>query len=277
LGTVFYTVIFVLLPIVGVTEQAQWHKTFQLPGKPEVHIRALDAKIQIRSGENNEVSVRIFSGSDGKGLVNVDDKSLANVLNLDIDGPPAQPTKPSDNSTMRIELILPQDASVAVSCRNGDIAIDGVNGLIGVSTGVGNINIRAARASVRADSRQGDIQVEASFSIVHVTGRDGQIKVRAEAGSKILPSDPWVLASDLGNIDLMLPADFDADLEARSLDGSVSVEIPITTVEPPNPKRAKGRLGHGGGALAILTRKGKVHIGLAEKLTFENSEGGVRP
>ena len=82
--------------------------------------------------------------------------------------------------------------------------------------------------------------------------------MRCEPGSKIAAA--WTLQSGDGHVTLSLPSDFAADLEARTRDGHVKVDFPVTTSGNLSGSEVRGKMNGGGAQLRVHTGDGSIHI-----------------
>ncbi len=69
----------------------------------------------------------------------------------------------------------------------------------------------------------------------------------------------WSLHTDDGSIELRLPRDFAADLDASTSDGSVNVDFPLTAARIQDMS-VNGKLNGGGLPLIAHTNDGSIEI-----------------
>ncbi|HTK94131.1 MAG TPA: DUF4097 family beta strand repeat-containing protein, partial [Terriglobales bacterium] len=94
---------------------------------------------------------------------------------------------------------------------------------------------------------------------VDVRSGDGRVDVEARAGSRT--AEGWHLKSGDGRINLRLPQDFAADLDASTGDGSIDIEFPLTMEGGMrHTTRVYGHLNGGGGMLDVHTGDGSIRI-----------------
>lgn len=137
------------------------------------------------------------------------------------------------------EIVASGDiADPQVETVSGDVGLDGVRGAVTVSSISGAINIAGARdAALRLESTSGDISV------------DGALAADAESA----------ISNISGDVRLALPADSSLRLDASSVSGELSAELPLRDLEE-GGRRLSGRLGDGGAALTVSTTSGDVRI-----------------
>jgi len=61
---------------------------------------------------------------------------------------------------------------------------------------------------------------------------------------------------------LALPANTQADLEARCLNGTFSSELPVTVESTQRPREVRGKLGKGGAPIKLRTVNGGIQIAI---------------
>jgi DUF4097 and DUF4098 domain-containing protein YvlB len=122
---------------------------------------------------------------------------------------------------------------------NGTLLIAGVDEVEELRTVNGNIEVYGADSTVRARTTNGNVRLELS----HVHGVSGTI---AETTN--------------GSVLLALPADSQADLEARCLNGNFLSELPVEMRSSLKPREMHGRLGQGGTAIKLHTVNGGIRV-----------------
>jgi hypothetical protein len=128
-----------------------------------------------------------------------------------------------------------------------------------------NVFIRAENADVTLDDVQGQFTLENTTGGFRARGLSGSITATTVNG--IIDLDLAQVAGDVrattvnGPVRIGLPADVNATLEARSVNGVVTVDpdLPFTPAERERV-RLSGRFGHGGAAVILNTTNGPVSI-----------------
>lgn len=147
----------------------------------------------------------------------------------------------------RIELARSTNGDVELAGRfgevkagttNGDIRLESVRGRADLSTTNGTIRAFDASGAINADTTNGDVVLE-----------------MAEL------SDDIQADTTNGSIRLRLSGDPDARLVARTTNGSIRTDIPITIEGTVNSRRRlEGKLGKGGPAISLETTNGSITI-----------------
>jgi hypothetical protein len=70
----------------------------------------------------------------------------------------------------------------------------------------------------------------------------------------------WSLRTGDGSVDLTLPSDFQADIDATTGDGHISLGIPLTVEGMLGKSQIRGKMNGGGQALTIHTGDGSIRL-----------------
>lgn len=92
--------------------------------------------------------------------------------------------------------------------------------------------------------KDGDLAVDTSDGSMHLDGRFDDLQVKAGDGS----------------VEVTLPKDLKADIDASSGDGHVSSDIPLVVQGNFSKSRVHGKLNGGGGAVSIHTGDGSIRL-----------------
>lgn len=148
------------------------------------------------------------------------------------------------NASVRYELRVPADARLDLDTVNGNLSTDGGAGGQRLRSTNGRIVVEAARGEVDARTVNGSIDVE-----VAAAGRAVDLR----------------LDSTNGGIALALPDDLQARLEARTVNGSVRSDLPVTISGKLGRNRISGDLNGGGeGRIELTTTNGGIRIRSAD-------------
>lgn len=122
---------------------------------------------------------------------------------------------------------------------NGTLRVAGVDDVEELHTVNGNIEVYGADSTVHARTTNGNVRLELS-------GVHGPSGTLAETMN--------------GSVVLALPADSQADLEARCLNGNFLSELPVEMQGSLKPRELHGKLGQGGVPIRLRTINGGIRI-----------------
>ncbi len=129
-------------------------------------------------------------------------------------------------------------SDVKAGTTNGDVRVDGAEGRLDLGTTNGGIHGRNLKGSVTADTTNGSI---------HLDLDDVKGDVRAETTN--------------GSIEMRLGGSINAEFSARSTNGSITVDFPVTVQGAISSRhRIQGRIGSGGPAIEVETTNGSIRI-----------------
>jgi len=146
----------------------------------------------------------------------------------------------SDNASVSYELRIPKGARLQIRTVNGSVSTHGSEG------------VQVLR------STNGRIEVAGAASRVEARTTNGSIDVALSSGAEAPEID---LGTTNGGIRLHLPSDVRASLEARTVNGRVSTELPLTLDGSASRKRLEAQLNGGGaGRIVLRTTNGSIRI-----------------
>jgi hypothetical protein len=139
------------------------------------------------------------------------------------------------------EIQVPRTARVNVDATNGGIIVENVRGTIDAETTNGGLMLYDVAGDVRGRATNGGVIIEVAGDKWQGTGLD--------------------VSTTNGGVRLFLPSDYSAELEARAVNGGISVEFPMTVQGLINNRREiRGTIGSGGPRLRVATTNGGVQI-----------------
>lgn len=119
--------------------------------------------------------------------------------------------QPDPKSSIDFDLVVPKDSPIRI-----------------VTEQTGNIKIKDNAANIVVSTQQGTIKLIQTPGPIHAQTDHGDITVKLK---KFLDSSSLFLKTNSGNITLKAPADLNALLNAKTGNGSIKADIPIT-LEP---------------------------------------------
>ena len=272
-------------------------KSFTVAGRANVHVETNDGSVRVTSGDSKQVEFRVeYQGYELGRNLTVDSRQDGDKVELiaRITGHWGISLGWGNNSRkLHIEVRMPQqgdlqvhtgDGAVDVSALSGNLTIDTrdgavkANGLSGTDlhtgdgsitvdtlkgdirlrTGDGGIEARELDGKVEADSGDGHIRLMGRFEALNVKTGDGSVNTQVLPGSKMASS--WTLRTGDGSVDISLPADFQADINATTGDGHISLGVPVTVEGTFSRSEVRGKMNGGGQILTIHTGDGSIRL-----------------
>jgi hypothetical protein len=255
-----------------------WSKTYAINGRADLHVQTDDGSVTITASDQNDIyahvtTTRYTIGSSG---VNIEENQNGNTVNIRVRMPHFHWGFWGNSGTVHVDLRVPRSLNLDVTTGDGNVTAQPVAGNIRITTGDGNIQANGIRGQIylhsgdgridgsgmdgalEVDTGDGHITVDGRFDSLQARTGDGSIDASAASGSKVAAG--WTLHSGDGRINLRVPSDLSADLDAHTGDGSITVDVPLTVAGSLNQSSVHGKLNGGGGLLKISSGDGSIHL-----------------
>lgn len=159
------------------------------------------------------------------------------------------------DGSVRSETI---NGDVDIDTGDGSITIDGAKGDVRLRTGDGHIDARNVDGKLDATSGDGHVKVDGRFDTLNIKTGDGSIDAHVLPGSKLVSS--WSIHTGDGSVDLVLPGELQANIDASTNDGRISLGIPVTVEGTFSTSQLHGKMNGGGQPLTIHTGDGSIRL-----------------
>jgi DUF4097 and DUF4098 domain-containing protein YvlB len=254
---------------------AEFNRSFTVTGRPTVHVKTNDGSVRVRTSDTSQVEFRVeYKGLNLDRNLHIDATQQGDELQLTahVQWEPIS----LGFRKLRIEVLMPKDGDLLVDTSDGSIDVANLNGNVDLHSADGSLNVSALKGvlklktsdgSIRAEgidgsldaaSGDGSIRLHGRFDELKVKAGDGSVTATAQAGSKI--DSAWSIVSGDGSVEVTLPKDLKADVDASSGDGRVSSELPLAVQGDFSQSRVHGKLNGGGAPLAIHTGDGSIRL-----------------
>ncbi len=254
-----------------------WTKNYTVSGRANVHVDTNDGSVRVTTGDTKQVELRvIYNGYTLDKNLEIKSKQDGDRVELS-----ARETMHWNwgihvNRGLRLEVRMPKDADLSVDSGDGSveaqtitgnldihtgdghIRVDGAKGQIKLRTGDGSIEGRDLDGKIEADSGDGHITLDGRFDTLNIRTGDGSINAHALAGSKVLSA--WNIHTGDGSVDLTVPSDLNANIDASTNDGRISLGIPVTVEGQFSNSKIHGKMNGGGEQLTIHTGDGSIRL-----------------
>ena len=262
-------------------------KRFAVSGKPDLKLTTFDGAIEVHAGDTRTVIVEIEKrGPTQEGIdqLRVDTKQDGDRVEVEVKRPAREIVTFGIGSSPSAKLIvtMPREGNITAKSGDGSIRVEEIHGRLELRTGDGSIRGRdlggqmtfyTGDGSVTLDAATGDLDVDTGDGSVSVAGKLGAVKLHTGDGSITFRADTgtamtgdWSLTTGDGGIALYLPADFAAELDAHTGDGSIRNELKLAAEAEAGGDRESSRrtlrakLGAGGKTLKIRTGDGSIRL-----------------
>ena len=252
-------------------------KTFTVTGHARVRVQTDDGNVRVSTGDIKQVEVRVeYSGYKLDHDLHVDATQNGDTVQVNAKTSGFHVSFGIRHTDIRVEIHMPKDADLQVNTGDGSVEADSINGELDVHTGDGHINVQGAKGNIRlhtgdghiegrdldgrADITTGDghVNIEGRFDALNIKTGDGSVTARVGHGSKV--SSPWNIHTGDGSVDLDLPGDLQANLDASTNDGRISLGFPVTVEGTFSSTKISGKINGGGQAIVVRTGDGSIHL-----------------
>lgn len=273
-------------------------KSYTVAGRANVHVETNDGSVRVTSGDSKQVEFRVeYQGYELGRNLTVDARQDGDKVELiaRITGHWGISLGWGHNyRKLHIEVRMPQQGdlqvhtgdgaveatglsgNLAIDTRDGSVKASGLSGTVDLHTGDGSITVDTLKGDIRlrtgdggieareldgkveADSGDGHIRIAGRFEALNVKTGDGSVSTQVLPGSKMASS--WTLRTGDGSVDISLPADFQADINATTGDGHISLGVPVTVEGTFSRSEVRGKMNGGGQTLMIHTGDGSIRL-----------------
>ena len=257
----------------------EWSKSYKVSGHANLHVDTDDGDVNILAGDPGQIEARVTADGFkiGPGDVRVDEHQEGDNVTISVKMPHFNFSFfGGRHRSARIDIRVPKDLNLDVHTGDGNVNSQAISGDIRINTGDGHITVNGLRGSINMRSGDGNIQasgldgslevdtgdghvsVDGRFDSLNLKTGDGNIEARAMNGSKVANS--WRLHSGDGHINMWLPGDFNADLDAHTGDGKITLDFPIKVSGSLSHSSIHGTLNNGGGTVSLTSGDGSIHL-----------------
>jgi putative adhesin len=274
----------------------EWAKSYTISGRAQVRVDTNDGSVRIATGDSKQVEFRvIYEGYELNKNLHIDSRQDGDSVQLNARvtgrwgfswgrgrrGPRIEVRMPKDadlqidtgdgavetqpisgrvkihtgDGSVRVQAV---DGNVDIDTGDGSITVEGAKGDIRLHTGDGHIDARNLDGRVDANSGDGHIKIDGRLDALNVKTGDGSIDARVEPGSKM--TGGWSIHTGDGSVDMVLPADLQANIDASTNDGHISLGIPVTVEGTFSNSQIHGKMNGGGQSLTIHTGDGSIRL-----------------
>jgi DUF4097 and DUF4098 domain-containing protein YvlB len=255
-----------------------WSKTYPISGHADLHVETDDGAVTITPSDQKEISVHVMTSRYKIGdEVKIQESQNGDSVQVSVKLPHFNwGFWGSHGGSLRVEVRVPREANLDVHTGDGNVNSGAVTGRIHIDTGDGNIDANGIKGDIlmhtgdghiqasdldgtlKVDTGDGHVTIGGRFDALDVRTGDGNIDASAANGSKI--AGGWTLHSGDGRINLRVPGDLSADLDAHTGDGSITVDLPVTVAGSLSHSSVHGKLNGGGGTLRLTSGDGSIHV-----------------
>jgi hypothetical protein len=250
-------------------------RTFPLPPGGTVEIDSQNGRIVVETWERPEVRVQITREVRANGDEQA--RALMRQLTADVEAGPShiriQSVYPKREKVVGIwDLIgrgvrainihyylqVPRQTALDLTTANGEVRVRGIQGTLVANTTNGDVDVTAVRGAVEVHTTNGQIRIAKVEGPAVAGTTNGSVAAELTA----LPARGEIeFQTTNGNIELTLPRDLHATLEAGTTNGRVNINYKMTTQGTLSSKSVQGTIGGGGPRIKLETTNGTIDVG----------------
>ena len=272
-----------------------WTKSYAVSGRAQVRVDTNDGAVQIYTGDSKQVEFRvIYDGFELNKNLHIDSRQDGDSVQINARVTGHWGFSWGKGRRIKVEVQMPKDADLQVDTGDGSVDTQSLNGKIKIHTGDGSVRAQAVSGDVDIDTGDGSVTVEGAKGDIrlhtgdgHIDARDldgkvdatsgdghiklegrldslnvktgdGSINARVQPGSKIASS--WTIRTGDGSVDIVLPPDLQANIDASTNDGHISLGIPVTVEGTFSNSQIHGKMNGGGQSLTVHTGDGSIRL-----------------
>ncbi len=237
----------------------EWHKHWTVTGKPELHVSAGDAAVEVEAGANDEIDATVTTRgwSIGDSGVRVIEHQNGNRVEIDIKLPETHFSW--GNRSLKLEVRVPHELMADIHTGDGSVKLRDLAGAIRADTGDGSITASHMDGSLDAHTGDGSVSIGGRFENLKLQTQDGSVTLEVMKGSRV--NNDWRVQTGDGSVSLRLPKDLNANLELHTGDGRISLDMPLTVTGMQSEHAIQGKLNGGGMLFLVRTGDGSISVG----------------
>jgi len=249
----------ILSALFGQEESEEFSKVLPLKSDGTFNLRNVNGSITIRTWKEAKVDIKALKTTKGDPdmlkEVRIEVEATANSVSVDTIYPRGRNIRVSVNYEVRV----PEGVNLGkVKSTNGSVYITGPVGNTNASTTNGRIELDGARGTVSLSSTNGRIEgvnirgeLDADTTngpiVLEMISFEDTIKAKTTNGSITLR---------VGSLEKV-----NADFTARTVNGSISLDLPVTLKSMKKSRRSlEGQIGQGGPEISLRTVNGSIKI-----------------
>jgi DUF4097 and DUF4098 domain-containing protein YvlB len=272
-------------------------KAYTVSGRPNVRVDTNDGSVTVTSGDTKEVRFRVeYQGYDLNKNLRVDSRQDGDRVELiaRVTGRWGGFSWGNNSRHLHIEVVMPRtgdlqvstgdgaveasslDGNIVISTGDGSVKARALSGTVDLHTGDGSINVQGLKGDIKlrtgdgsveargldgrvnADSGDGHITLEGRFDSLNIRTGDGGVEAHANNGSRM--NSAWNIRTGDGSVDMTLPGDLQANIDASTGDGHISLGMPVTVEGSFSNSQIHGKMNGGGQPLVIHTSDGSIRL-----------------
>lgn len=249
----------ILSALFGQEESEEFSKVLPLKSSGSFSLKNVNGSITITTWKEDKVDIKALKTTKGDPdklkEVKIEVEATANSVSVDTIYPRGKNIRVS----VKYEVKVPQGVNLGkVKSTNGSVYITGP---------VGNTNASTTNGKVELDGAKGTISLSSTNGRIEAANIRGELDADTTNGSIVLEmlsfEDTIKAKTTNGSITLRVGSleKVNADFNARTVNGSISLDLPVTLKSMKKSRRSlEGQIGQGGPEISLRTVNGSIKI-----------------
>ena len=249
----------ILSALFGQEESEEFSKVLPLKSSGTFSLKNVSGSITITTWKEDKVDIKALKTTKGDPdklkEVKIEVEATANSVSVDTIYPKGKNIRVS----VKYEVKVPQGVNLGkVKSTNGSVYITGP---------VGNTNASTTNGKVELDGAKGTISLSSTNGRIEAANVKGELDADTTNGSIVLEmlsfGDTIKAKTTNGSITLRVGSleKVNADFNARTVNGSISLDLPATLKSMKKSRRSlEGQIGQGGPEISLRTVNGSIKI-----------------
>jgi DUF4097 and DUF4098 domain-containing protein YvlB len=276
----------------------EYSKAYSLTGPADVRVHADNGSVRVTTSETSQVEFHVsYDKSDWESSAapQIDSRQSGKVVELTalIPGPglrwfgfgkrrlsievrmPAKGDLSIDTSNGAIDVSY-LSGNIVLRSSNGAIRAAQLAGTVDIGSTNGRLELNAVKGTLKAvtsngaitaigldgkcdvETQNGGVDVAGRFDSLAIHTQNGAVTARAESGSGL--SSVWDISTTNNSVNLSVPRDLKANLDAGATNGHIELDLPVTVQGYQSRTQIRGALNGGGPEMSVHTTNGGIHL-----------------
>jgi DUF4097 and DUF4098 domain-containing protein YvlB len=257
-----------------------WSKSYQISGRADLRVSTDDGDVTIIGSNQKQIDAHVTTQGYkiGSSDVRIEESQNGDHVVISVKMPHfGFSFFGGRHKSVKVELRVPRDLDVDVETSDGNVVAQNLSGHVHFSTGDGDITATETHGDIRlhtgdgriegagfdgaldANTGDGNMRIAGRFDSLSLKTGDGNIDAQVVNGSKV--ASTWTIRSGDGHINMRIATDLNANVEARTGDGSITLDVPNFAVSGSlSHSSVHGKLNAGGGTLSVSSGDGSIHL-----------------
>lgn len=243
----------------GAENQEEFLKVLPLSSQGTFNLKNVNGKVSISTWKESNVEIKALkkTNKEAENLQKV--KIEVSVAPDLIAVETVYPKHENTGVSVDYDIRVPEGVNLGgVSSVNGSVAITGPFGRVSAETTNGGVTLENASGNLELETTNGDVKAINVTGPIDAHTTNGSITIdltKLEAGITAKTTN--------GGVSLRLSAvqEVNARLEAETVNGSISFDIPVTLQSLDKSRHhLRGQIGQGGPQIVLETVNGSIHL-----------------